>query len=71
MIKTNNFRYSSEKPKLANVEAKSINGLKNVYCLQFALHLPEDNEISRQIFDKLDTGDLKGEAGWTAVIRII
>ena len=52
------------------MEAESINGLKNV-CLQFALHLPEGNEISRQIFDKLDTGDLKGEAGWTAVIRII
>ena len=53
------------------MEAESINGLKNVYCLQFALHLPEGNEISRQIFDKLDTADLKGEAGWTAVISII
>ena len=71
IIKTKNFRYSSEKPKLANVEAESINGLKNVYCLQLALHLPEGSEIRRQIFDKLDTGDLKGEAGWTAVIMII
>ena len=53
------------------MEAESINGLKNVYCLQLALQLPEGSEIRCQIFDKLDTGDLKGEAGWTAVIMII
>ena len=71
MIKTKNFRYSSEKPKHANVQAESINGLKNVYCLQLALHLPESSEIRCQIFDKLDTGDLKGEAGLTAVIELL
>ena len=67
MIKRKNFRYSSEKPKHANVQAESINGLKNVYCL----HLPEGSEIRRQIFHKLDTGDLRGEAGWTAVIEFL
>ena len=71
MIKTKNFRYSSEKAKHANVQVESINGLKNVYCLQLALHLPEGSEIRRHIFDKLDTGDLKGEIGWTAVIEFL
>ena len=53
------------------MQAESINGLKNVYGLQLALHLPEGSEIRRQIFDKLDSGDLKGEARWTAVIELL
>ena len=56
------FCNGSEKPKHGNVQAESINGLKNVYGLQLALHLPEGSEIRRQTFDKLDTGDLKDEA---------
>ena len=51
------------------MQAESINGLKNVYGLQLALHLPEGSEIRRQIFDKLDTGDLKDKARWTAVMN--
>ena len=35
------FCNGSEKPEHGNVQAESINGLKNVYGLQFALHLPE------------------------------
>ena len=30
------------------MQAESINGLKNVYGLQLALHLPEGSEIRRQ-----------------------
>ena len=60
--KKQNFCNSSEKPKHGNVQAESINGLKYVYGLQLALHLPEGSEIRRQVFDKLDTGDLKDEA---------
>ena len=53
------------------MQAESINGLKNVYGLQLALHIPQGSEIRRQIFDKLDTGDLKDEAIWTAVIELL
>ena len=53
------------------MQAESINGLKNVYGLQLALHIPQGSEIRRQIFDKLDTSDLKGEARWTAVIELL
>ena len=53
------------------MQAESINGLKNVYGLQLALHIPQGSEIRRQIFDKLDTGDLKDEARWTAVVELL
>ena len=53
------------------MQAESINGLKNVYGLQLALHIPQGSEIRRQIFDELDTGDLKDEARWTAVIELL
>ena len=53
------------------MQAESIKGLKYVYGLQLALHLPEGSEIRRQMFDKLDTGDLKDEARWTAVIELL
>ena len=53
--KKQNFCNGSEKPKHGNVQAESINGLKNVYGLQLALHLPEGSEIRRQVFNKLDT----------------
>ena len=69
--KKQNFCNGSEKPKHGNVQAESINGLKNVYGLQLALHIPQGSEIRRQIFDKLDTGDLKDEARWTAVIELL
>ena len=55
MKKNRIFCNGSEKPKHGNVQAESINGLKNVYGLQLALHLPEGSEIRRQIFNKLDT----------------
>ena len=45
--------------------------MKNVHSLQLKLHLPEGSEIRRQIFDTLDTDDLKGKAGWTAVIELL
>ena len=45
--------------------------MKNVHSLQLTLHLPEGSEIRRQIFDTLDTDDLKGKAGWTAVIELL
>ena len=69
--KKQNFCIGSEKPKHGNVQAESINELKNVYGLQLALQSPEGSEIRRQIFDKLDTGDLKDEAQWTAVIELL
>ena len=50
---------------------ESIDGLKDVHVLQLALHLPEGSEIRRQIFDKLDIDDLKGEAEWTTVIELL
>ena len=49
--------------------SNSVNELKNVHGLQLALKLA-DSEIRRQIFDTLDTNDLKGEAGWTAFIEL-
>ena len=48
MKKNRIFCNGSEKPKHGNVQAESINGLKNVYGLQLALHLPEGSEIRRQ-----------------------
>ena len=39
------FCNGSEKPKHGNVQAESINGLKNVYGLQLALHLPEGMKL--------------------------
>ena len=71
MKKNRIFCNGSEKPKHGNVQAESINGLKNVYGLQLALHIPQGSEIRRQIFDELDTGDLKDEARWTAVIELL
>ena len=50
---------------------EGINELKNVNGLQLPLHLPEGSEIRRQIFGTLDTDDLKGEAGWTTVIKLL
>ena len=50
---------------------ESINELKNVHGLQLALHLPEGSEIICQIFDTLDTNDLKGEARWTTVTELL
>ena len=49
---------------------ESLNGLKNVHSLQLALHLRDGSEIKRQIFDTLDTEDLKSEAGWKAPLRL-
>ena len=53
------------------MQAESINGLKIVYGLQLALHLPEGSETRCQIFDKLVSGDLKDEGRWTAVIVLL
>ena len=44
---------------------------KSVHGLQLALHLSEGSEIKGQIFDRLDTDDLKGEVGWTTVIELL
>ena len=44
---------------------------KSVHGLQLALHLSESSEIKGQIFDRLDTDDLKGEVGWTTVIELL
>ena len=38
----------------------NVAGLKDVHGLQLALHLPE---IRRQIFDSVDTDDMKGDDG--------
>ena len=49
----------------------AVTGLKEVHGLQLALHLPDGSEIRRQIFDTLDTDDMKGDAGWRSVINLI
>ena len=49
----------------------SETGLKEVHGLQLALYLPNGSEIRRQIFDTLYTDEMKGHAGWTAVINLI
>ena len=69
--KTKNFRYGSEKSKHGNVQQKVLMDWKSVHGLQLALHLSEGSEIKGQIFDRLDTDDLKGEVGWTTVIELL
>ena len=50
---------------------ESITGLKNVHGLQLALYLSEASEIRRQIFDTLDTDEMKTENGWRSVIELL
>ena len=50
--------------KMRKCATEHITGLKNVYGLQLALHLPDGSEIHRQIFDTFNTDEMNGENGW-------
>ena len=49
--------------KAWKVATSNVVGLKDVHGLQLPLHLPEGSEISHQIFDSIDTDDMKGDDG--------
>ena len=57
--------------KAWKVATSNVVGLKDVHGLQLALHLPEGSEIRHQIFDSIDTDDLKGDDGWKKIIDLL
>ena len=62
--KMKDFELWLREVKAWKVATSNMVGLKDVHGLQLALHLPEGSEIRRQIFDSIDTDDMKGDDGW-------
>lgn len=50
---------------------ENVTGLKDVHGLQLALHLPENSEIRCQVFDSIETDQLKGEEGFKKLIELL
>jgi len=71
MKKNKEFMIWLREAKAWKEATSAVTGLKEVHGLQLALHLPDGSEIRHQIFDTLDTDEMKGESGWRAVITLI
>ena len=57
--------------KAWKVATSNVVGLKDVHGLQLALHLPEGSEIRHQVFDSIETDDMKGDDGWKKIIDLL
>ena len=49
----------------------SRSNVVDVHGLQLTLHLPEGSEIRHQIFDSIDTDDMKFDDGWKKIIDLL
>ena len=69
--KMKDFELWLREVKAWKVATSNVVGLKDVHGLQLALHLPEGSEIRHQIFDSIDTDDMKGDDGWKKIIDLL
>ena len=69
--KMKDFELWLREVKAWKVETSNVVSLKDVHGPQLALHLPKGSEIRCQIFDSIDTNDMKGDDGWKKIIDLL